>query len=78
MTNATGNCGLVTFIENILTGKFHFLCSENWINLIAIPPKSLTSKLPIPNNFLSRFKNKTRVKDEMTRVDQVKFMEDSL
>ena len=27
MTKSTGNCGLVTFTEEILNGKLHFLCS---------------------------------------------------
>ena len=31
MTKSTGNCGLVTFTEEILDRKLHFLCSVFWV-----------------------------------------------
>ena len=31
MTKFAGNCGFVTFTEEILNGNIHFLCSEHFI-----------------------------------------------
>ena len=31
VTKSAENCGLVTFTEEMLTGKLHFLCSVNFI-----------------------------------------------
>ena len=52
LTKSAGNCDLVTFTEEILHGKFHFLCSVSFCGFLY--SETLLSSLPklLPLNVL--------------------------